>query len=140
MDPRRSRTSRWTGALLALALLAAPAAGAVDWDAAADVRDVTVITTNADGTAKETTVWLAVHDGQGYIRTSDTRWWKNIARDDRVVLRIGGEEHPLRAVRIADPELFDAVTAVFREKYGFVDVLAKAVRFGEVKIMRLDPR
>ena len=121
-------------------LLAATHAAAVDWKAVADVEEITVITTNEDGTSKETTIWLAVHEGQGYIRTSDTSWWENIARDDAVVLRIEGTDHPLRAVKIPSGETFDQVTKLFRTKYGFSDVMISPFRFGEVKIMRMEER
>ena len=72
-------------------MLGALAAGAaeLDWNSVADVEEVRVVTTNEDGTLRETKIWLAVLDGQGYIRTSGwSRWGKNVVRNPDVALRI----------------------------------------------------
>jgi hypothetical protein len=115
-------------------------ASAQDWKQLADVEEITVITTREDDRSKETTIWLAVLDEEGFIRTSDTNWGENVTRNSEVILRIDGKEYELRAVRIPRGEQFDQVTAVFREKYGFSDVMIGPFRFGEVKILRMDPR
>ena len=129
-------------ALIAFAVGAtyAPSAAALDWDAVSDEEEIEVITTDPDGRARRTTIWLAVLDGQGYIRTSNTSWWENISRSDRVTLRIRGTEHPLRAVKIRDDELFGRVKAIFREKYGFRDRIITPFRRGEIKILRMEPQ
>ena len=67
----------------------AEAAGAaeLDWNSVADVEEVLVLTTNEDGTPRETTIWLAVVDGQGYIRTGGwTKWGDNVKRDPEIAL------------------------------------------------------
>ena len=64
-----------------------------------------LVTTNEDGTPRETTIWLAVVDGQGYIRTGHTHWEGNIERNPDVVLRIDNAEYPLRAEFVQDPDL-----------------------------------
>ena len=111
-----------------------------DWSVAAPVNTVEVITKNPDGTLKETTVWLAVMDGQGYIRTGNTRWWSNIERDHDVVLRIEGKEYPLRAVLVEDPDLRQRVVDAFRAKYGWLDRAMDAFRSGVPHVMKLLPR
>jgi hypothetical protein len=125
---------------LAFALLCPGAASALDWQRVADVEEIEVLTTNEDGTPKETTIWLVVVDGTGFIRTSETSWWANIARDPNVTLRISGTEYPLRTQKIPSGELFDTVNDVFREKYGWSDAIISPFRRGEVKIMRMGPR
>jgi len=138
-------TTRGRVALLGLvvgaALLAAPKRGvAIDWATAGAERVVEILTTNEDGTTRETKIWLVVVDGPGYIRTSGTRWWGNIERDPNVVLRVAGAEHPLRAELVTGPELAAKVEAALRTKYGWSDRLMGPFRFGDTHIMRLVPR
>jgi hypothetical protein len=63
-------------------------------------------------------------------------------RDPDVVLKIAGEDHPVRAERLLDDTLVDRVQAKFREKYGFADRLARVVRFlaGGSRIYRVTAR
>ena len=139
-----------TGARLCRALLgAALAAGAglvplpaiaIDWASAGAERVVEIVTRNADGTPRETKIWLAVVDGQGYARTGGTRWWGNIERDPEVVLRVAGAEHPLRAELVTDPGLAAKVQAALRTKYGWSDRLIAPFRFGDTHVLRLAPR
>jgi len=109
--------------VLALVLVAAQArAQAVpDWTAHAAEDVVQVLTHDADGELRDTTVWLAVVDGQGYLRTGDTRWRANLERDPDTVLRVAGKEYPLRAQHVTDAELIARINAEFRAKYRFQD-------------------
>jgi hypothetical protein len=124
-------------------LLAAPSAlaAAPDWNAVADVEEIQVLTTNEDGTSRETTIWLAVVDGQGYIRTSgSTTWGDNVERDPDIRLRIEGQEYPLYATFVTDEALREQVVQTFRAKYGWIDGFLGFFRGREPRIMRLDPR
>ena len=128
---------------LCIALLAPlPAPAAVpDWAAVAQVREVQVLTTNEDGSTRETVIWLAVLDGQGYIRTTPrTTWGDNVERNPDVVLRIEGTEYPLRASFVTDESLREEIIRTFRAKYGWTDGLLNIVRGRYPRIMRLDPR
>jgi hypothetical protein len=130
---------------LAVLILLAPVSGArgedaVDWTRYAEEGTVKVITTNEDGSARETRVWLSVVDGQGYIRTGNTRWGGNVERNPEVALRIGETELPLRVEFATDETERDAVKAAFREKYGFADWIFDPFRGRDPKIMRLIPR
>ncbi len=132
-------------AMLVLCVLLMPLSGArgeeaIDWDAHAEEQTVTVVTADEDGSARETTVWLAVVDAQGYIRTGGTRWGGNIERNPEIALRIGETELLLRVEFITDEAQRDAVKAAFREKYGFSDWILDPVRGSNPKIMRLTPR
>ncbi len=124
-------------------LLGALAAGAaeLDWNSVADVGEVRVLTTNQDGTPRETTIWLAVADGRGYIRTSgSSTWGDNVERNPDIALRIGDSEHPLRASFVEDEALRERIVATFREKYGGFDGFLNVLRGSKPPIMRLDPR
>lgn len=125
---------------LALGLAAPATAGAPDWNAVAAVDTVEIVTADEDGTPRETTIWLAVVDGQGYIRTSNTRWAENIARNPDVVLRIEGTEYPLRVEYIEDEALRARVHQTFRDKHGFSDAFISVFRSSHPKIMRLNER
>jgi hypothetical protein len=127
--------------LLPVLLLALPAAAAApDWNAVKDVGNVEIITTDEDGDARETTIWLAVVDGQGYIRTGNSTWKGNIERNPDVTLRIDEAEYALRAEFVTDAELKARVAQALREKYGLSDSFIDIFRSGDPNIMRLVPR
>lgn len=134
-------------ALVALASLAfmfvaaAARADEPDWDKLAAVERIEIITHDEDGDARETTIWFAVIDGQGFIRTGDSTWRANISRDPAdVVLRIEGVEYPLRAEFIENEKLRERVTAAFHEKYGWTDSLVHLFRGGRPNIMHMISR
>ena len=127
--------------IAALALpLAAAATPTPDWDSLSDVGTIEVITEDPDGEPRETKIWLAVVDGQGFIRTGSSRWGEDIERNPDVVLRIDGVEYPLRAEFIENDEHREQIVAAFREKYGWVDGLLNVVRGKRPKIMHMVPR
>jgi hypothetical protein len=131
--------------VLTALILLAPVTGAqggdaIQWDRYSEEGTVEVITTNEDGSARETKVWLAVVDGQGYIRTGKTRWGGNVERNPEVTLRIGESELPLRVEFVTDPAERDAVKAALRAKHGFSDWILSPIRGRNPKIMRLVPR
>jgi hypothetical protein len=131
--------------VLATLILFAPASGAseedaVEWTRYAEEGTIKVITANQDGSPRETKIWLAVVDGQGYIRTGNTRWGGNVERNPEVTLLIGETELPLRVEFVTDESERDAVKAAFREKYGFSDRILDPIRGKNPKIMRLIPR
>lgn len=119
---------------------ATPAAPVPDWNAVADVDVVNVVSRDEDGDPRDTKVWLAVVDGEGYIRTGNTTWGGNVVRDPRIVLRIAEREYPLRAEFVEDDALRKRVGSAFREKYGFQDSLLSILRGGRPKIMHLVAR
>ena len=130
---------------LALLVLLAAVSGAsgedaIEWDRYSEEGTVTVLTSDEDGSTRETKVWLAVFEGQGYIRTGKTRWGGNIERNPEIVLRIGETELPLRVEFVTDEAERDGVKAALRAKHGFSDWILSPVRGRNPKIMRLMPR
>jgi hypothetical protein len=118
-----------------------PAAEApIDWATVAEERVPKIVTRDPDGDERVTKLWLVVVDGQGLIRTGDSRWFRNIERDANVVLRIGGQSHPLRAELIANESLEKRVDTAFREKYGWEDRLVHLFGSSDSNTMRLVPR
>ena len=133
---------RRTFALVALALaLAAPAAADVpDWNAVADVGTVVIETFDEDGDARETTIWLAVVDGQGYIRTGGSTWGDNLVRKPECELEIEDEDYLMRVAFVEDDAERAVIEAAFNEKYGWSDTMIGWFRGGRPLIMRLEPR
>jgi hypothetical protein len=135
--------SRYIPLIAAAPLLfaATPAAAAeLDWAAVADVDTVHVLTTDEDGDARTTKIWLVVLDGHGYIRTSRrTTWGKNVQRDPDITLRIGDAEYPVHATFIVDEAERARVVAAFEAKYGSNPIL-NFLRGSDPPIMRLEPR
>lgn len=83
---------------------------------------------------------LAVVDGQGYIRTGNTRWAANIERNPEVVLRIAEAEYLLRVEHVEDEVLRERIVQAFRDKRGFTDTLVALFRTRHPNIMRLVAR
>jgi hypothetical protein len=124
-----------------LAFLLAPTAAAqVDWASAAGEEEIEILTKNEDGSVRETTIWLVVVDGQGYIRTGGTRWRRNVERDRDVVARIAGTTHEVRAEDVTDAAEVERLQAAFRAKYGFSDRMTQLWPGAGSHLMRLAPR
>ena len=113
---------------------------ALDWRSVADVGVPTIVTREPDGGERVTKLWLAVVDGEGLIRTGDSRWFQNIERDPNVTLRIGGYAYPLRAEVVTDESLEKRANAAFREKYGWQDWIIHPFGEPDANLMRLVPR
>jgi hypothetical protein len=127
-------------AAIAGAAVAQPAGSAVDWSQHADVEEVIVLTADEDGSARETTIWLVVVDGKGFIRTGNTTWGDNVVRNPEVAIRVAGSEIPVRVRFIEDEPLRERVAKAFRDKYGWFDAAIGVFRGSHPKIMQLDPR
>jgi hypothetical protein len=127
---------------ISLGLLAAgpAAAEAPDWDGLRELGTVEVVTTDLDGADRETTVWLAVVDGAGYVRTGSSRWGDNVVRSPELELRALGSTHPMRVEFVEDDAVRERVAQAFREKYGFSDWAVSWIRGSRPKIMHLQPR
>jgi hypothetical protein len=113
---------------------------ALDWPAVAGEGVPTIVTRNADGEERRTKLWVVVVDGQGLIRTGDSRWFRDIERNPEVIFWIGGYAYPLRAERVADESLEKRANAAFREKYGWQDRLIHPFGEPDKNLMRLVPR
>jgi hypothetical protein len=124
---------------LALASLAGPAA-AVGWSPFAEADVVRIVTQDADGSERDTPVWFVVVEGDGFVRTNDSRWLANIRRGSPVALRLEGVERAVAAEEVADPAVSAAVEEAFKAKYGFVQRVMSAFRVREPSVLRLVPR
>ncbi len=125
--------------LLAVSAAAAAVVSGTDWGVHADADTVVILNTDEDGTPRETTIWLCVSEGQGYVRGGSGRWVGNTLRNGDVGLRIADAELAVHATKLEDAAEIERVTAAFRAKYGFGDVMATLVR-GTPTIFRLAAR
>jgi hypothetical protein len=132
----------WLGAvaLLCARLALAAEPNPPDWSSVANESTLVVLSENPDGSPHETTVWLAVVDGQIFIRTGNTAWYPNLERHPDISVRIAGVEHPVRAEVVNDEGLRAKVIAAFNAKYGWEDTFVGWIFRGKPHIVRLAPR
>lgn len=128
------------GAALGLAGPAAAVGEVPDWPAVADVGTVQVVNHDEDGSVRDTTVWLVVVEGQGYLRSGGGQWSQNLARDPQLELVVGETAWPLRVEFVEDDGLRQRISDAFREKYGFSDAMIALFRGDRPPMMRLLPR
>ena len=117
---------------------AEPAAG-FDWTPAREQSVVEIVTTDADGDLRETSVWIVVLDDSGYVRTNDSAWLANIRRGSPIRLRAGALEQSVRASEIDDAATRERVEEAFKAKYGTFQRMMSALRMREPSVLQLTP-
>ncbi len=100
------------------------ATGPIDWETVGDRWTIHVVTLDEDGDERRTRLWIAVLDGAGVLRTSESRWSANLRRDPRLGLLVRGVEHRVLAEFVEDERLREQIEEAFRAKYGWQDRLA----------------
>ena len=106
-------------------------------DDLANARTIHVLTTDADGDERKTKIWVAVVNGEAYVRTGDTRWFENLARDSALTVVLDKKLYPAVAVRVHEATRIDEVDAAFRAKHPVQDRLVSLFGGGD-NILRLD--
>ncbi len=134
------KSTAWMVLLLVGVGAGAAARAQADWTPFADIQVVQILTDDEDGERRETSVWITVLDGRGYVRTNDSRWLANIRRGSPVALRAGDREQAVAAREIDDPELAARVEQAFREKYGLLQRVMSALRMREPTVLELTAR
>jgi len=115
----RSFTSIVFVAFLAFACSAVPLAEEpIDWRAASDRWSVHIVTVDPNGDERVTRIWLAVVDGEGVLRTGDSRWWQNLERDSNCRIRLLGIDYPVLFEFVTEHEQKVRIDDAFVEKYG----------------------
>ena len=129
---------RAAGCLALLLTLAGPAGAAgLDWQRAQQQNVVEIVTRDADGGLRETSVWIVSLDGHGYVRTNDSRWLANIRRGSSVALRLDDGEHPVAAREPNYPALAARVEEQYKLKYGVMQKVMSAFRTREPTVLEL---
>jgi hypothetical protein len=120
-----------------LVLFAASGAAGRDWQPFASADVIHVVTRDEGGAERDTKVWFVVVEGDGFVRTNDSRWLANIRRGSPVTLRLGETERGVSAEEVSDPALRGTVEEAFRTKYGFVQRVMSFFRVREPTVLRL---
>jgi hypothetical protein len=118
----------FAGALYALA----------EWD-----EVVILHSREAGGALQATHLWVVDDAGAAWLRSGgrERGWFVRVAANPEVELERGGETRPYTAVVVDSPESAARVTALMREKYGWIDALIEFVEGGWTPVaVRLDPR
>ena len=93
----------------------------IDWRAADDRRSLHIVTVDPDGDERVTRIWVAIVDGEGTLRTGDSRWWQNLERDPNCRIRLLGIEYPVRVEFVMEHEEKARIDDAFVEKYGWLE-------------------
>jgi hypothetical protein len=110
---------------------------------AGERTEVVVLRTyEADGTPRDTKMWVADYEGKPYVRVGrpGRGWGERLKANPKVELTRAGATSARTAVIVADPETVDAVSRVFSDKYGWVDWWYGVVVRKNPDTVRLDPR
>jgi hypothetical protein len=122
---------------LVFAFLAAAAVHAFDWTPANEESVVEILTSDVDGSLRETPVWIVVLDGAAYVRTNDSKWLANIRRGSAVRLRVRDVESAVAAAETQDAALAARVEEAFKTKYGFTQRVMSLFRMSEPTVLKL---
>lgn len=131
------------GIVFAAVLFCASVARAevLDWNAVHQHDVIEILTTDSDGAARETKVWVAALDDRGFVRTNDSRWFQNLVRDPNGAVRFGDAGYPVHANVVRDPALRARVDAAFAERYPFFTWFSRLFgRNGGVNCLELTAR
>jgi hypothetical protein len=111
---------------------------------AGERTEVAVLRTyEADGTPRDTKMWVVDYDGKPYVRIGrpGRGWGERLKANPKVELtRGGGAASPRTGAVVADPDTVRAVEQAFRDKYGWVDWWFGLVVRRNPDTVRLDPR
>ena len=95
------------------------------------------------GTARPVIIWVVVANDAAFVRSvrgPKGRWYVTARANGRAVLEIGGQEHAVRVMPVADPAALDAVSQAFLTKYATSPYAKSMVSPGTLPTtLRLDP-
>jgi hypothetical protein len=112
--------------LAALALLScgraiSPAHEPVEWATLAERQMILVSTTDPEGRPRVTRLWIVVIGDAGYLRSADTGWARDVARNPEFGLIVDSVSYPVRASSVPfGTEEHARVMEAFAEKYGLL--------------------
>ena len=128
------------GWVFAAAFVFAVNAKEPNWDAVSNASTVEVLTEDADGSLRVTTVWILVQDGEDYVRTGDSTWGDNVVRSGQIILRVEEIDYPSSVEFEEDDARREEIRQGFRDKYGWFDGMISWVRGDRPRHMRLVSR
>ena len=104
-------------------LLTLLAVGALTYWAGEQTEVALLRTRAADGSLRETKLWVVDHAGHPWVRVANPRraWFARLREHPEVELVRGGRAEACEARVHEEPEARTAVDAAFRARYGLVD-------------------
>ena len=110
--------------------------------AASESGEVVVVsTTDAEGKAHETRLWVVEYEGSMWLRAGmdSNAWYGRVAQQPDIIVQRDGVAGTYRAVAV--PEATQAIQELMREKYGWGDqVISAMIDRSRSVALRLDPR
>lgn len=129
----------WGTAIAALLLVAFVASIMIASEAGEEI--VMVRTYAADGSPRETRLWVVDDGGFAWLRSgTESGWLERIRQNPSVEMERGGQTRRYRAVPVPGDAARDRIHALMREKYGLADrwISFTIPRDGSVAV-RLEP-
>jgi hypothetical protein len=112
--------------------------------ALSESREVVILhALGAAGGASATHLWIVDDEGTAWLRSGGHArgWFVAVKANPQVQLERAGETRPYTAVVVDTPEAAARVSALMREKYGWIDALIERVEGGwDPVAVRLEPR
>lgn len=81
-------------------------------------------------------IWVVVLEGRAFVRSwsvKPTGWYRTFLEEPRGAIQVAGQKIAMRAVRIADKRMRDAVDRAYLEKYNEAGTLKYAKDLGSAK-------
>jgi hypothetical protein len=97
--------------------------GTGTWLALESQEVVVLRTRSADGSTRETRIWVADSQGLPWIEaaTPERSWYRELVAHPRVELVRSGTTRPFMAEPVEGSEGHEKIRALLRDRYGFAD-------------------
>jgi len=85
-------------------------------------------------------VWFVLEGDRLYllpVAGSDSQWFKNVLKNPRITISVGGQAGEFTAEAVRDPEIVASVADKFRKKYGASEVKKYYSKFDVAVIVDL---
>ena len=116
--------------------------GALTW-AALEMQEVVVIrTSSADGTLRQTRIWIAEEDGFWWLEaaSAESHWYRDVLANPSVEIVRGGQTVQASVTPEPGEEGHRKIRRLFRQKYGLADVWIDLIQDGSASILiRAEP-
>ena len=96
------------------------------------------MTVDPDKSRRITQVWIANIGQSAYLRTGDSRWFKNLQREPQLELRIGGMSYPCGTQVVTDATTVTNVHEAFRAKYPKRSAMFRAMGVSTNTVLELN--
>jgi hypothetical protein len=102
------------------ATLASMSFSSQDLELLEGIEEVEIETKAPGETARKTTIWVVVDDGEAFIRTyrgAGSRWFRDVQANPAVTIHAGRRRISATAIAATDPDSIERTSAGFLRKY-----------------------